>query len=179
LRIHRDADRPVVALEYPGGGGHPGAPSEALLKAQALAAYDWLDARGDAPIVVHGYSLGTGLAMHVAARRDVAGVLLDAPYVRMCELMTRQSAVPACWLPWVQKWDSARDVGDLSAPVQIQHGVQDQLIPLSDGQRLAAMMQRAGHDVTMTPLPNAGHTDIFRASPYEQNLELFVRTLGN
>ena len=106
LQMHARAGRHVVALEYPGGGGLTGLPSEATLKAQALVAHDWLAAQTDAPVIVHGYSLGSSLALHVAAHRDVAGVVLDAPFARMCEQMGRTAALPACWLPVVQKWDA-------------------------------------------------------------------------
>lgn len=88
LDAHQSAGRTLVAVEYRGGGGIAGKPSEAGLKADALAAYDWLAAQHDGPIAVHGFSLGTGLALHVAASRTVEAVMLDAPYTTLCELMT-------------------------------------------------------------------------------------------
>lgn len=69
------------ALNYPGYGQSTG---PATLKGAAdsgLIAYDWLRARaGDRPIYVVGTSLGTTVALHVAAERpDVAGLVLTNP----------------------------------------------------------------------------------------------------
>lgn len=174
LDAHVAAGRTVAAMEYPGGGGIPGKPSEARLKADALAAYDWLRARHDGPIVVHGYSMGTGLALHVAADREVAAIVLDAPFVKMCELMTRASWLPACWIPGVQKWDSARYVPQLSAPVLVQHGTADQLIPMEVGQRLAGLMEEAGLAVTFHAVEEATHNNLAGQMGYQERIDTFL-----
>lgn len=174
LQAHQSEGRTVAAMQYPGGGGVPGKPSEQRLKADALAAYDWLAARHDGPVVVHGYSMGTGLAMHVAAQRDVAAVLLDAPYVRMCELMTRASWLPACYMPFVQKWDTARDVPDVRAPVLIQHGSNDQLIPPSNGERLANLIRKNGGEVQFVVVEGGTHNNLAGTAGYRENIRIFV-----
>ncbi|WP_375255952.1 alpha/beta hydrolase [Yoonia sp.] len=174
LDAHQEAGRTVVALAYRGGGGVAGNPSEAGLKADALAAYDWLAAKHDGPIAVHGFSLGTGLAVHVAARRPVAAVLLDAPYARLCSLMAQAAWVPACYMPGVQKWDTTRDVDALSAPVLIQHGVEDQLIPLAQGKALADLMRDAGLDVGYHAIKNATHNDLAGQPGYRDRIDAFL-----
>ncbi len=73
----------IVAVNYRGYGASEGTPGERELKADALAIYDALAAREriDANrIVTFGRSLGTAIAVHVAARRPVAGVVLVSPY---------------------------------------------------------------------------------------------------
>ncbi|MDB4240685.1 dienelactone hydrolase family protein [Yoonia sp.] len=177
LNAHQEAGRTLAAMEYPGGGGIAGIPSEAGLKANALAAYDWLATQHDGPIAVHGYSMGTGLAIHVGASRPVAAIMLDAPYVKMCELMTKASWLPACFMPGVQKWNSAADVPALSAPVLIQHGTSDQLIPISNGQRLATMMQDAGLHVTFHAVENATHNNLAGQGGYIGRIDAFLASL--
>jgi pimeloyl-ACP methyl ester carboxylesterase len=70
----------VWAMNYPGYGGSAG---EARLKSigpAALATYDALRARaGNRPIFISGGSLGTTAALHVAANRPVAGLILANP----------------------------------------------------------------------------------------------------
>ncbi len=171
---HQAAGRMVVAMQYPGGGGVDGAPSEGGLKDLALAGFDWVAANTDRPIYVHGYSLGTGLAVHVAARRGIAGLLLDAPFARMCDVMVRQSALPACYLPGVQRWDTLHDLEGITADVHIQHGDADQLIPASDGQRLARAMEAAGIDVTFHLVPGGTHNNIFRTDGYWDRVAAFM-----
>ncbi|MBD3678355.1 MAG: alpha/beta fold hydrolase [Rhodobacteraceae bacterium] len=174
LIVHARAGRTVAAMEYPGGGGIPGTPSEDRLKADALAAYDWLVQHHDGPIVVHGYSMGTGLAQHVAAERPVAAIILDAPFVKMCELMARASWLPACILPGIQRWNSAALVPELSAPVLIQHGGADELIPIGHGQRLAGLMHDAGLDVSFHAVPDATHVDLVGHPGYQTRIDEFL-----
>lgn len=174
LDAHQSANRTVAAMEYPGGGGVVGTPSEAGLKADALAAYDWLTLQHDGPIAVHGYSMGTGLAIHVGALRPVAAIILDAPFMRMCELMTAASWLPACYMPGVQKWNSAADVSRLTSPVLIQHGTEDQLIAISNGRRLAAHMQDAGLDVTFHAVEGATHNNLAGQRGYRTRIDAFL-----
>ena len=177
LNAHERAGRPIAAMEYPGGGGIPGTPSEVRLKADALVAYDWLAARHTGPIVVHGYSMGTGLALHVAAARPVEAVLLDAPFVKMCELMTKASWLPACYMPGVQRWDSAALVPDVTAPVLIQHGTADQMIPMSNGARLRDVMQAAGLAVTFHAVEGATHNNLAGQTGYAGRIHQFLADL--
>ena len=66
LRPHVEAGRHVIALEYRGGAGLPGRPSETTLKSDALVIADYALSFGR-PVVVQGFSMGSGLAVHVAA----------------------------------------------------------------------------------------------------------------
>ncbi|PJI91567.1 hypothetical protein BC777_0398 [Yoonia maricola] len=177
LTVHQDASRTVVGMEYPGGGGIPGKPSEMRLKADALAAYDWLAAQHDGPIAVHGFSLGTGLAIHVAASREVEAIMLDAPYTTLCELMTKGSYLPACYMPGVQKWRSVDDIPALSAPVLIQHGAADQLIPINYGERLASIMEEAGLTVTFHAIDEATHNNLPGQPGYADRINAFLAGL--
>src|ERR1700761_7013862 len=71
----------LVALSYRGYAGSTGAPSEQGLLDDAAAAYAFAAARYKADrIVVWGFSLGTGVAVAVAADHPVGKLILEAPY---------------------------------------------------------------------------------------------------
>lgn len=174
LNQHHQAGRLVVAMEYRGGGGLPGRPSEARLKADALAVHDWASARygNGKPLIVHGYSLGTGLAVHVAARRPTAGVILDAPFARICELMQRAALLPACHMPGVEKWDNLGEAQALAGQrVAILHGAQDRDIPIAEGRRLEAGLREAGAEVVFHEIAEGTHGNLPRLPAYRQALE--------
>ncbi len=174
---HEAADRTVIGMGFRGGGGLPGKPSEARLKADALALVDAVDALAGpdhGPVIVHGYSLGTGLAVHAAARRKVDGVILDAPFARICDLFFRSTGLSACWLPFFETWDSLADAGDVTAPVLIHHGELDQAIPIDEGRALAGAL---GAPVTFQAMPGVTHDKIGVDPSYAPGMTRFINAL--
>ena len=181
LEHHRMADRTVVAMAYRGGGGIEGTPSERQLKRDADAVMDALPGLipADAgPVIVQGYSLGTGLALHVGARPEVSGILLVAPYARLCELMARAAYVPACWLPGVQKWPSIDVLDGIRVPVRILHGDKDRLIPPEQSFRLGEAIAAQGARVTRLEIPDGGHNDLLRRPKYLPAIDRFVARIA-
>lgn len=170
LDWHAAEGRSVVALGYPGGGGLEGRPGEEALKRDALEVFDHLPDTA-VPVIVHGYSLGTGLALHVAARRDVDAVILSAPYARLCDLMTAQSALPACRMPWLDRWRSDLDASGVSAPVLILHGDRDTLIPIAQADKLS---EAFGAAPDFARIEGAGHTDLVSHPEFFSAIESFV-----
>jgi pimeloyl-ACP methyl ester carboxylesterase len=70
----------VWGMNYPGYGGSTGPARLSRIGPAALAAFDSLKHEaGDRPIILFGASLGTTAALHVAAHRTVAGVILHNP----------------------------------------------------------------------------------------------------
>lgn len=167
---HIAAGRHVIALEYRGGAGRPGQPSETALKADALRAADYALSH-DKPVIVQGFSLGTGLAVHVSARRDVEGTILTAPYDRLCRLMAKASFLPACLLP-VQRWDAIGDARNAVGPILVLHGERDALIPPSSS---AGFLDIPG--LRRVLIPSAAHNDIGGFPQFDTEIEAFISTL--
>ena len=90
-----------LALAYRGYSGSTGHPTEKGLLIDGLAAYDWLKARGfrDSDIVIHGHSLGTGVATYVATRRPARALILEAPFTAASDVaQERHPFMPAALL---------------------------------------------------------------------------------
>ncbi|MEM6595959.1 MAG: hypothetical protein AAF672_14320 [Pseudomonadota bacterium] len=170
---HIEADRHIIALEYRGGAGRPGVQSEAVLKSDALVAADYGLQLGR-PTVAHGYSLGSGLATYVASQRPLAGVVLVAPYDRLCNLLTARSYLPACILPFVQKWRSIDAARQVTVPITVLHGTEDALISPSYSDAFSALP-----NVTRKLIDGAGHTDIGTFETYQSGLASAFETLEN
>ena len=164
LQAHAAAGHHVIAMEYRGGAGRPGKPNETALKSDALQVADWALAKGKL-LVLYGYSLGTGLAVHVASKREAAQVILEAPFDRLCTLMARRSFLPACHIPGVQKWDTLGQAPNVRAPVLILHGNEDSLIPPQRSLVLANALSNVERHV----IEGAGHLNVF-AKPVAQSL---------
>lgn len=173
LEVHEAAGRPVAALAYRGGGGVPGTPSEARLKADALALADWAMAESGGPVILHGFSLGSGLALEVAARREVVAVVLEAPFARACDLMRRATWLPACRMP-VDRWDNLALAAGVRAPVLILHGEADEVIPVAESERLAAALAAAGVAAEFDRVPAGRHGNLPRLPFYAPRISDFL-----
>ena len=129
----------VLATTYRGYAGSTGSPSEAALIADAKLALDWLREQAPgAPVVAVGESLGSGVAVALAAERELAGVLLDSPYASIERTM-------AYHYPWVpvrylarDRFDSEKRIRQVSEPVFIVHCDRDATIPIAEARRLYA-----------------------------------------
>lgn len=177
---HAQAGRTVVAMGYRGGGGLPGSSSETSLKSDATHVFENLSTAlpdSEGPVLVHGYSLGTGLALYLAATQKVDGVILSAPYARMCELMTAASYLPACLLPGVQKWDSMALTPAVTADVLVLHGDADGLIPFAHGERVAQALSDGQTTSRFVRIPGAGHADLMDYAPYLSEMDSFIGEL--
>ncbi|MCX7323864.1 MAG: alpha/beta hydrolase [Hyphomicrobiales bacterium] len=127
----------LLAVSWRGYGGSTGSPSEAGLRIDGLAGHDWVSARIDpARIVLFGESLGTGVAIGLAAERKAALLVLDSPYASIVDLgVMRFPFLPVALL----SRDPFRSIDlapRVTIPVIAQHCTQDWVIPLSESRRL-------------------------------------------
>jgi hypothetical protein len=88
----------IWGMNYPGFGGSTGPARLALIGPAALAAFDALTREAaDRPIVAYGASIGATAALHVAAQRPIAGLVLHNP-VPLREIILRQFGWWNLWL---------------------------------------------------------------------------------
>ena len=125
-------DWAIVAVNYRGYGASEGKPAEAALVADALTMYDKVAARADvdrAHIVAFGRSLGTGIAVKLAASRPLSGVVLVSPYDSLVAI----GEMHYPWLPvsWLlrHRFDVASDATRIGAPLLAIVGGRDTIVP--------------------------------------------------
>jgi uncharacterized protein len=152
-----DAGYGVLAIAFRGYPGSTGSPSEAGLLEDGQAAYDYARTHApDSPIVVHGHSLGSGVAVAIAARNDVLALILDAPYTRLDHV----AADKFLFLPTVLMLDKFRSderIRKVKAKrIFIVHGTDDVVIPLRFGRKLASLR----NDAVLMVIEGGGHESI-------------------
>jgi fermentation-respiration switch protein FrsA (DUF1100 family) len=131
----------ILAVEYRGYAGSTGRPSETGLLTDGEAAYAWAIAEGFAParIVARGESLGSGVAVALAARHEVGAVVLDSPYTSTVDVAAaRFWMFPARALMW-DTFRSDQRIAQVTAPLLIVHGTEDKTIPIRFGERLFSL----------------------------------------
>lgn len=130
----------LVALSYRGFGGSSGSPSEEGLLADADAAYAYARAQYPAAkLVVWGESLGTGVAVALAAKSKVDALILEAPFTSTADIAF--SAYPFIPVSLLMKdqFHSDTRIGKVKAPLLILHGQRDNIVPFAYGRRLFEM----------------------------------------
>ncbi len=148
----------LLALSYRGYGGSSGTPTEAGLIEDAMAAYDYARARYPANrIVLFGESLGTAVATALAAKREIGGLVLDAPFTSAADVGA--AAYPFAPVRWLMKdtWRSDSRIGSVKAPLLVLHGERDRIIPISFGEKLFAL---AREPKRMVRFPLGGHVNL-------------------
>jgi hypothetical protein len=157
----------VLYLNNRGYGGSGGSPTEANNVADAIAAYDYLKGLGVQAdsIVAYGESLGSGQAVQLAAKRPVAGVVLEAPLTSTVDVARSVYFFLPLGLLITDQYNVARDISGVTAPILILHGVQDEVIPSEMGKRVYAAANEPKH---IELLHDGHHNDLFDNGAWEK-----------
>jgi fermentation-respiration switch protein FrsA (DUF1100 family) len=166
------ADRAVYLVNYRGYGGSSGRPSEAALINDAQAIYDWLSLRHDR-IAVVGRSLGSGVAIALAASRPVERLALVTPF----DSITNVAADHFFWMPvrWLlrDRYDSLSRIGLVRAPLLIVVAERDEVVARARSDALISAIPAALRQVVL--IRGATHNDIGDFPDYRRSLEEFMQ----
>lgn len=163
----------VMFVSYRGYGASTGEISEQGLISDALTAYDVLRAKGVAPgdIMLLGESLGTGVAVQLAAQRPVGAVALEAPYTATVDI----AAEIYWWLPvrllMKDQFRSRDHIGKVNVPVLIQHGDADRVVPVAQGR---ALFEMANEPKQLVIVPGEGHDAVFDRGVWTREVDFFL-----
>jgi fermentation-respiration switch protein FrsA (DUF1100 family) len=148
----------IFMMTYRGYGGSTGKPTERDNVADGKRAFDALVGEGVAPgdIFIFGESLGTGVAVQVAAQKNAAGLILDAPYTSMLDLAYLHYPYLPAGMLLRDRYESSRHINKVRMPLLIVHGARDVVIPFSMGQ---AVLAAAQGEKELVRIENAGHLD--------------------
>ena len=158
-------DQGVAAFHYRGYRPSTGSPSADTLIADAPLLYDFAVERlKPRRIIAVGFSIGTGVAAQLAARRPLDGLVLVTPFDSLKAVA--QGMYP--WLPigpfFRHEIDAATPLRDAEALVAIIAGERDELI---SGERTDALRHQVKNLVFDRTIAGAGHNDIYARSDFQ------------
>jgi pimeloyl-ACP methyl ester carboxylesterase len=151
----------VLIPDYVGYGMSGGSPSEKGCQATADAAYDYLIStrRVDSKTIISaGWSLGGAVAIDLASRRQVGGLIVFSTFTSGVEMARGMLPFIPVSLLLRHRFDSVHKIAKVRCPTLIGHGRLDSLIPFRMGEKLAA---RAGGPITTLWIDQADHNDFF------------------
>lgn len=151
----------VLIPEYVGYGMSGGTPSERGCQATADAAYDYLvSRRGVDPrqIIAAGWSLGGAVAIDLASRRTVGGLIAFSTFTSSSDMA--RTIIPLKLPRWffVHRFESLRKIPTIACPILLGHGRLDSLVPFVMFERLAAAAKTR---VTALVIDRADHNDFY------------------
>jgi hypothetical protein len=148
----------LVALEYRGYGGLAGSPSEQGLIRDAEAAYGYAAAQYPVQqIVVWGESLGSGVAVALAAEKPVGRVILEAPFTSALAIAESRYWYLPVRLLMKDQFRSDQRIKKVTAPLLILHGVHDRVVPFGMGEQMFDLANKPKHIVRFL---DGGHEDL-------------------
>lgn len=174
LRAFKADDFGLIAVDYRGYGGSSGSPTPANTDDDAVAVFDWA-ARRYARVVVYGRSIGSGPAVWVASRRQVAGLILESPFTSLGAMARKSFPLFPSALAG-RSFDNLTRIGGVKAPVLIIAGEADRLIPPAMGQRLyERVIERAG-TAQRWVIPGAEHNTMYEVGgvDYVRRVRRFI-----
>lgn len=160
-------DQALYLMHYRGYGGSGGQPGEAALKNDARALFDQVSGQ-HLDVTAIGRSLGSGIAIDLAATRPVRRLVLVTPYDSI-------DAIAAASFPWIpvralltEHYRSIDLAPRITIPVTIVQAQFDSVIPAANTERLWQAF-RPGI-ATRVVMRGAGHNDVDGAVGYLEAL---------
>ena len=154
----------LLIFDYRGYGKSEGRPSEMGTYQDARAALRYLRERADlssGPIVYFGHSLGSAIAVELALEHPPGGLVLVSPFTAIKDMA--RLAYP--WLPVGllvgNSYDTRARIPNVRCPLLILHGVEDELVPITQAEGL---FEAAQEPKSFQALFGTGHNDTFEAS---------------
>ncbi len=163
----------AVSFDYPGYGFSRGTATVGSLFSAALQEFDYVRnhlAPAATPIVSYGWSIGTGIAIHVAAeRRTVAGLILQAPPASSQEMAQWSSRhdVPRYARAFVKVrvdpsvltvYEGVAGIRRITSPLLVIHGSVDDAVPVEQGREVFAASPAT--QKRFVEVPGAHHNDL-------------------
>jgi pimeloyl-ACP methyl ester carboxylesterase len=167
-------DWTIVGVNYRGYGASEGIPGETALTADALAIHDAVAKREDVDpsrIVVFGRSLGTAIAVHLAAERPIAGAVLVSPYDSLTAIGRKHYP----WLPVSMllrhRFDAVADAKRNTMPLLVIVGETDSIIP---PERSRALFDAWAGPKTWQVVTRAEHNSLGDSSEFWEGIARFL-----
>jgi hypothetical protein len=146
----------VLLVDYRGYGGNPGTPDENGLYQDARAALAFIEGAGlgNDGVVYFGESLGSGVAVGLAAESPPDALVLRSPFTSL----TDAAAHHFPWLPvrWFlrDRYPSLDRAASIAVPTLVIAGTADRTVPYDQSLRLGAALDAEFHAVE-----SADHND--------------------
>ena len=163
----------VYLVNYRGYGKSQGTPTQQGLFSDAVSIYDQILGLYSS-VSLMGRSLGSGVAVYLAAKRNIEKLLLLTPYDSLAEVaQTHYPYFPARYLV-KDRFDSITYAKYIRIPVLIITAEFDQVVPVKHALKLRDQFTQAR--ISYHSISGAEHNDVTSFLHYRQLIESFIDT---
>ena len=161
-------------VKYRGYGGSTGTPSEQGIYSDAMHIFDKLsDEYGEISVI--GRSLGSAVAIYIAAKRDVHRLALITPFDSIKSVAQSQFPFYPVSLLIKDEYDSLARAKHIDTETMIIAAGNDNIIDISHARQLAEGFTKG---VDFHIIEHADHNDISDFAEYYQTLSEFIQQPG-
>jgi uncharacterized protein len=154
----------LAMVDYRGYGRSSGTPTMQNMGDDALAAFDYLNQRYPGAVAVHGMSLGSFVAAHVARQRDVAALVLEGSTTNARDVIN--ASIPWYYKPFIrmrlapslQAIDNTEAAAQVRAPTLMLTGELDTATPPALAMKVFDALAAPRKQFVLAP--GAGHEDV-------------------
>jgi pimeloyl-ACP methyl ester carboxylesterase len=128
----------LVIIDYRGYGKSTGKLSESNMVSDASFVFESLkQAYSEQEIIIYGRSIGTGVAVQLAAQQKAKALVLESPYYSISDIAKVLAPIFPTNLLLRFKFESFKFLKDINYPIYILHGEKDVVVPFTSGKKLA------------------------------------------
>ena len=160
-----------LLVDYRGYGASGGSPSEKALSADGLRWFD-VGRTKSKRVFAFGRSLGSGVAVHVASARPVAGVIAIAPYDSLAAVGQHHYPFLPVGLLLRHRFDSVALAPQMKRPLLCLVAERDQVVPAAHSRRLHDAW---GGEKLWVELRGAGHNSTDDAPQFWESIRAFIQ----
>lgn len=163
----------IVSLHYRGYPGSEGAPGEAGIRLDARAAWRFVTEDLGIPaerVLIHGRSLGGGVALPLAAETAPGGLVLESTFTALIDVVKARHPWLPAGLALRHPFRSHDFAEDLRCPTLVLHGDRDRVIGVEHGRALADLIEGAEY----LELPGVTHSGLLAEAEARVALDRFA-----
>jgi uncharacterized protein len=156
----------ILSFDYRGYGISQGTPSEDGFYKDARAAYKWLESKNltKKRFLIHGHSIGGGVASKLAVEVDCDGLILESTFTSLKDLAQQKFPMLPTSLICFSDFPTINRLSSVKAPIYVIHSPEDKNIPFKmakeiyDSANLPKMFLTLKGENQDFPSPSAKYT---------------------
>ena len=160
----------VFIIDYRTYGKSTGVLSEQAFYDDAQYCYNYLkEDYSENQITLYGRSLGTGIATYLASQNNPKQLILETPYYSIVDVAASRFPIFPVEKMLKYKFPSFRFIENVTCPITMFHGTQDEVIPLASAQKLFEASPKSLTSFII--IEGGGHGNLINYKDYHKGIK--------